>query len=1348
MFSLGGDEDDHDFMSGGSSSKLANLFGVDKASGQGGNESLKYTAPKQPKKEAPQAQQSGGGQASSLMKACAVHAYKYVDNQYASQGKVGAAVLGHPQSKDYKILLYYSKTQPLTSAKISANFKLTVQKNRYATFYDDSRQSWSMLFDTDADIIEFAKQVALGIANCWTPGQEALVSQDLDLGEGPALENDDSVEVRYTGWLLQNYMFGQVFDSNLSGDKPYRFKIGKGKVIKGWDEGVVGMCKGGKRLLVVPPSLAYGAQGKSNRIPPNSTLIFETEIGRVKFSRDRESPETNAVPLPALPTRDSLDQPEETVKGRSKSISEQLSQAPKSDKARLLSRMKNLGQAIIPSAQSQSHDGDDEATDASAEESPESPQVMESRPHVKPALPNKPVIHQQQTMPVQMNPMMQQPMTTQQQIAENMMTQQAMLQNMHGVQAQTSQLALFQPMQQGFQQPVYGQQPPQYNQAFPQQQMQQAPAPVPVQPPPPAATPPQSQSDANLPVFFSEARQQSTEVRLSIGKVSDKIDRIMEKMDSMQNAGNLNAQQLALHSSMPNMEAGMLMQNIQRLVQDNDRLKKDLFEKSQKIESQNEKIAELLTRNQTDVEKRNTFIEERNDAFKSTATQSQARVLQLEQEKVRLTSNLSERTSQISTLQLEKGELKRTTIELQQKLDNALSERQGKGDEMSKLRAQLAEFEDQLTDVKRLHKEEKLSRKAAESKIDGVKEELSDMKTSNELLTKNLSERKKKALTEKRRFEEEVEDLKSQHEEELSHLREKLRKVKMSTTSNTSEKLSQIEEELNSEWQAKYDKMLATTQEKHARAMLDVQEERQQLENRLVEMEEKHEKLQGQATTMKGKYEDRITELTDENEELTEKMATLRKRYEERITQIIQERDEAIEKASISVQRPPLEEAAVDREAMVAQVKKIMNTVFHGLRAKFDVNTKYLGKDILQALLKIIKETTLKLSSGEESKGDKESSEEEEESEEESEESEQEDEEKVELVAETPLRAASVRVESRTQQEASQSPVKSAGDSFAQDSVSEPIKSIQSESDDDFSSDEEEPQPVVNEVVSDHKVAEPVSPTVDVVQEEAAPVPDDVSSSKEVAASGDVVMSEDMTPVTDIDTFQDVSDSKDVMAVNGEVTETSDEELYTSGSEARLEGTKSPDDAFVDASSASPVVDEKSPVGSLVEKVDVDEKDVLEVDLPTIDVIASSSEGDANPSETETSLGTGEPQQLTEEPKKDTLDPSKDVSELESSMEFEDSSRVPPPVDDHKPLFGADSDDEADPFGIGFAVKKETPVVDIKRDRSSSKTKTVKEKIEEDKNDTEDEDVKPQPPPPPLFGDDDDDDDLDWFKSK
>ena len=71
--------------------------------------------------------------------------------------------------------------------------------------------------------------------------------------------------------------------------------MGKGKVIKGWDEGTVGMAKGGKRLLVIPPVLGYGSQGVSGRIPPNACLVFEVEVKKIKLSREREA----ELPVPS-----------------------------------------------------------------------------------------------------------------------------------------------------------------------------------------------------------------------------------------------------------------------------------------------------------------------------------------------------------------------------------------------------------------------------------------------------------------------------------------------------------------------------------------------------------------------------------------------------------------------------------------------------------------------------------------------------------------------------------------------------------------------------------------------------------------------------------------------------------------------------------------------------------------------------------------------------------------------------------------------------------------------------------------------------------------------------------------
>ena len=97
-------------------------------------------------------------------------------------------------------------------------------------------------------------------------------------GTGALPKPGDSVSVHYTGWLKS----GQKFDSSRDRGQPLEFPLGRGRVIKGWDEGVAGMKIGGKRKLVIPANLGYGARGAGGVIPPNATLIFEVELLKVK----------------------------------------------------------------------------------------------------------------------------------------------------------------------------------------------------------------------------------------------------------------------------------------------------------------------------------------------------------------------------------------------------------------------------------------------------------------------------------------------------------------------------------------------------------------------------------------------------------------------------------------------------------------------------------------------------------------------------------------------------------------------------------------------------------------------------------------------------------------------------------------------------------------------------------------------------------------------------------------------------------------------------------------------------------------------------------------------------------
>ena len=115
-----------------------------------------------------------------------------------------------------------------------------------------------------------------------TKTDSGLEYRDTKEGDGATPAKGQTCVMHYTGWLWENGKKGKKFDSSVDRGEPFEFRLGVGQVIAGWDEGVATMKVGGKRELVIPPDLGYGARGAGGVIPPNATLFFEVELLGVK----------------------------------------------------------------------------------------------------------------------------------------------------------------------------------------------------------------------------------------------------------------------------------------------------------------------------------------------------------------------------------------------------------------------------------------------------------------------------------------------------------------------------------------------------------------------------------------------------------------------------------------------------------------------------------------------------------------------------------------------------------------------------------------------------------------------------------------------------------------------------------------------------------------------------------------------------------------------------------------------------------------------------------------------------------------------------------------------------------
>ncbi|KAL7838354.1 hypothetical protein AOLI_G00267580 [Acnodon oligacanthus] len=806
------DYHDGEFLAPKSGAKLASLFDLDRAESQG-NESFQFTAPKQPKKCSttgpPPQKPAPSPTAPAILFATGVHTFRLVNGQYMKQGKLGAAVLGNHVIKEYTLLLYGSQQKHITTARIYPGFVLTVQPGNYITFYDDQRQNWSLKFDTEKAVLDFSKEVCLARWNSQAC-VDTLMVQDLLQGEGQAVDVGDTVDVVFTGWLFQNHTIGQMFDSNIGKNKLQRVRLGSGKAPKGWEEGMIGIKKGGRRLLIVPPSI-NGSKGIPGCVPLTNTLVFDVEICQASFSKDGDclsGGSTDSASASSVPSLDntSTDQSaicvssDQGVQGQWVK-SGPVKEPPKHSnaaKAKLISRMAKMGQPMLPFFKG-AIPAQPDPCDSEIENISESGMVCDSSP---------PIINPSSSpQPVQIT---SKPISCASEISSKPVA----------VQHHEASTACF--LQQvginsgqAFQPYVTSQLQP-FASVFPPQQM--------------------LCEAADLSSFLmTEARQHNTEILLAVGRVAERLDQLTSKVDDLQKQGFC-----SFGLSSVSLETAMILQSIQRIVQENTCLKKEVFEKGSKVEEQNHKIGELIEQRQWYMEQSNMLMEQRNNAMQNSNQHNHDRLLQAEQEKVHLAEELSSSSSRVCELQDEAVRHQQRTAELQTKLDAALEEGRSCRALVNSLQAQVEELKNEGDQSQQQWRIEKQKCRKIELKMKIMEEEIHDLRAEKEALNQMLLDRKRKWQLERERLLMQQEEQHRSSEEENQQLHGQLRRARVCTETHTRQ---QLQAEL--EWQercaaavqeqrVKLEKVIKQLQEQCATLQKEAESERQQLKGQLV----------------------------------------------------------------------------------------------------------------------------------------------------------------------------------------------------------------------------------------------------------------------------------------------------------------------------------------------------------------------------------------------------------------------------------------------------------------------------------------------------------------------------------
>nr|CAD7411399.1 unnamed protein product [Timema poppensis] len=602
---------------------------------------------------------------------------------YTPQGGLGAAVLGNAEAGIFELLLYKGKKQHITFAKITSKFQFTVGLARANCFEEDAAQS--------------------------------LQVQDLLAGEGPKVGLGDSLEIRFSAKTLTLSQIGEELDNNLKEERGLRVKLKTGD----WEEGLLGANRGLKRLIVLPPNMLK----RRNNI--NEETIDTAQ------QREREN-------CKVLITDDT------SIKARGASISEALTNSPKTHKASIISRMAKMGQATLPlKGAIPCNPSDSEETEASKldlylrrKEEVSGPRTLPVLSSAKPPAKLRSVKSRLSAQP-QPQPMTDTPTSSSNSIPQQMAMYQTMPWQQTHLPAGAQQFMRNGSVQQFSMSPQYTMD----GQLFPIVPHMITPQMIQTSVSTPSAIP---SPDSHLSVFLSEARTHNSEVRMGVAKVAEKVDQVLSKLDILQ----LHQPSQAL--SISSVDPPALLASVQKLVSENGQLHNELIEKRTKVDELNDKMYHLLHTNQKYLEQSNSRMEHSQD------THLQTLILTLQQEKEKLSVDLSNALARVDSLQSEVKNLQKTV--------NQLTEQR------SALSAQLQTTQAELENTKsnsqaneRLEKEGKATENHLNELAKNHKDQIDELKRKLEIQTHN-----NKSSIDKNSIEEEIQQRLNSREQEIA----------------------------------------------------------------------------------------------------------------------------------------------------------------------------------------------------------------------------------------------------------------------------------------------------------------------------------------------------------------------------------------------------------------------------------------------------------------------------------------------------------------------------------------------------------------------------------------------------